>query len=137
MDKAASYLGLARKAGMLALGEQQCIDALQKGRAKLFLLAADAAENTVSYAHSLSGGHRAPLMSLPWSKDELSAMLGRAGCAMLIFTDLPFAAQFAAALAETIPEWRSTAALLEARRNKAQRRKAAPRKHDAGGRRRT
>ena len=55
---------------------------------------------------------------------------------MLCFTDLGLAAEFAAALAVEDEAWNDTAALLAARRDKAVRRKAAPRKHkpnDKGG----
>ena len=67
---------------------------------------------------------------------ELSAMLGKRGCSMLCFTDLPLAARFAAALAEELPGWKETAELLAQREDKLKRRKAAPRKHTESGKRR-
>ena len=74
--------------------------------------------------------------SLPWTKAELSAMMGKRGCSMLCFTDLPLAARFAAALAEELPGWKETAELLAQREDKLKRRKAAPRKHTESGKRR-
>ncbi len=133
MDKARRYLGLARKAGLLAIGEESCSLAVSGGKAKLFLLALDASPNAVKRANAVLRGHRAPLETLPWEKEELSALLGKGSCSMLCFTDLPLAARFASAMAEDAPQWEDTAALLSRREDKAARRKAAPRKHDRGG----
>ena len=68
--------------------------------------------------------------------NKLSAMMGKRGCSMLCFTDLPLAARFAAALAEELPGWKETAELLAQREDKRKRRKAAPRKHTESGKRR-
>ena len=45
MDKAAQYLGLARKGGMLAVGEEGSGAATAAGKARLLMLAADASPN--------------------------------------------------------------------------------------------
>ena len=133
MDKAKGYLGLARRAGLLVTGADGCADAVGAGRAKLLMLASDASPNTVRRAQKLLQGHRAPLETLPWENDMLSALLGKRGCAMLCFTDLPLASRFASAMADEMPQWEATAALLARREEKAARRKAAPRKHVIGG----
>ena len=130
MDKAAQYLGLARKGGMLAVGEEGSGTAIAAGKGRLLMLAADASPN----AQKRAAG--APLQTLPWTKAELSAMMGKRGCSMLCFTDLPLAARFAAALAEELPGWKETAELLAQREDKLKRRKAAPRKHTESGKRR-
>jgi ribosomal protein L7Ae-like RNA K-turn-binding protein len=133
MDKAQSYLGLARKAGLLSMGEDGCGDTVSAGRAKLLLLASDASPGTVKRAKAMLAGHRAPMETLPWERETLSALLGKAGCSILCFTDLPLAARFAAAMADASPQWGDTAELLARREEKAARRKAAPRKHERGG----
>ena len=133
MDKARRYLGLARKAGLLVTGEESCGDTVAAGKAKLLLLASDASPTAAKRARSFLAGHRAPLETLPWEKESLSALLGKRGCSMLCFTDLPLAARFASAMAEELPQWADTAALLSRREDKAARRKAAPRKHERGG----
>ena len=97
MDKAAQYLGLARKGGMLAVGEEGSGTAIAAGKGRLLMLAADASPNAQKRAAGFLYGHRAPLQTLPWTKAELSAMMGKRGCSMLCFTDLPLAARFAAA----------------------------------------
>ena len=137
MDKARQYLGIGRKAGLLVTGEDMCASAVGSGKAKLLLLAGDASPNAKKRAEGFLYGHRALLQTLPWSKEELSALLGRRGCSMVCFTDLPLAARFAAAMAEADPAWREAAETLSAREEKARRRKAAPRKHqpsEKGGR---
>ncbi len=129
MDKAQQYMALARKAGRLAVGEKFCGDTVSAGKAKLLLLAADASDNAHKRAVGFLYGRRALLQTLPWTKAELSALLGKPGCSMVCFTDLPLAARFAAAMAETSEAWQDTAELLSRREDKAVRRKAAPRKH--------
>ncbi len=129
MDKALSYLGIARKAGMLSIGEESCGGAAAAGRVRLLLLAGDASENAQKRAEGFLLHRRAPLRRLPWSKEELSALLGRRGCSMIGFTELGLAAEFAAAMATGDADWTDTAELLAARRDKAERRKAAPRKN--------
>ena len=136
MDKAAQYLGIARKAGLLILGEDACDAAVSAGKAKLLMLASDASPNAAKRAGSMLQGHRAPLTRLPWTKEELSAMMGKS-CSMLCLTDLSLAARFASAMAEGLPAWQETALLLSRREDKAARRKAAGRKHDTRSKRRT
>ena len=133
MDKALRDMGLARKAGLLVLGEERCSEAVSEGKAKLLLLAEDASPGTVKRAGASLQGHRALMETLPWKKEELGAALGKPGCAIVCFTDLPLASRFASAMAEALPQWRSTAELLSRREDKARRRKAAPRKHERGG----
>ena len=128
-NKAQRYLTLARKAGALSLGEFLCGETMAAGKGKLLLLASDASDNARSRAEGYLHGRRALFGRLPWKKAELSDLLGKAGCSMLCFTDLGLAAEFAAALAGEDESWKDTAALLMARRDKAARRKAAPRKH--------
>ena len=135
MDKALSYMGLARRAGVLSVGEESCGTAVSEGRARLLLLAGDASDNARRRAEGFILHRRALLRQLPWSKAELSALLGRDGCSMVCFTDLGLAAEFAAAMALKDENWTDTAQALAARRDKAARRRAAPRKNkrDKGG----
>ena len=68
MDKAAQYLGLARKGGMLAVGEEGSGTAIAAGKGRLLMLAADASPNAQKRAAGFLYGHRAPLQTLPWTK---------------------------------------------------------------------
>ena len=122
------YLALGRKAGLLLTGEDVCRAAAGQGRVRLMLLAADASPNAQKRAHDAMEGRRAPLRTLPWNKEELSALLGRRGCSMVCFTDLALAEHFAKAMAEGLPEWQETAELLSQREEKARRRKGVKRR---------
>ena len=135
MDKAKRYLALARKAGLLAVGEESCGEAADAGKARLMLLARDASPNAARRAESFLRGRRAPLRTVPLEKAELSLLLGRPGCSMVCFTDLGLARRFADAMAEELPEWSAAAELLTAREEKARRRKALPKKHTSPNRR--
>ena len=136
MDKAQQYLGLGRKSGLLVTGEDNCGSTVGAGKAKLLMLASDASPNARKRAEGFLHGHRALLQTLPWNKEELSALLGKRGCSMVCFTDLPLAARFAEVMAETDSAWRETADTLHQREDKARRRKAAPRKPHPRGKRR-
>lgn len=133
MDKAQQYLALARKAGKLVTGEEACGVTMDEGRGKLLLLAADASGNAARRAEGFRQGRRAAFAALPWGKDTLGALLGTGSCSMACFTDLGLATEFAAALSEEGDAWKELSALLAARRDKARRRKAAPRKHRING----
>ena len=98
MDKALRYMTLARKAGRLAVGETGCISAFASGKARLLLLASDASEATRKQAAKMLSGRRAPLRTIPWSRAELSELLGKNACGMICFTDLPLASRFAATM---------------------------------------
>ena len=129
MDKALRYMTLARKAGRLAVGETGCGAAFASGKARLLLLASDASESTRKRAEKMLYGRRAPLRTLPWSRAELSELLGKNSCGMMCFTDLPLASRFASSMSELLGDWSDTAELLSQREAKAVRLKAAPRKH--------
>lgn len=133
MDKALQYMALARKAGKLDIGEESCGEAMSAGRGKLLLLASDASERTAKRAESFQEGHRALFSVVPWGKTELGALFGRRESAVVCFTDLGLAEAFAKAMSEQDEEWKGRAEQLRARRDKAARRKAAPRKHRSNG----
>ena len=90
-DRALGLLGLMRRAGKLELGEMNVGAAVRERRAKLLLLAPDAGANARDRAESFSAGHRVPLVELPFTKDTLSAALGKANTVMAAVTDAGFA----------------------------------------------
>lgn len=135
MDKTRSYLAFARKAGQLVMGEERCGEAAAQGRLKLLLLASDASANAEKRAESYTVGHRFPLRRTDIPKEELCELLGAGGCAMVGFTERGLAAEFARAMAVNNSDWQDTAALLIQRREKAARRKSAPRKNRIKGER--
>ena len=101
MDSIASLLGLALRAGRLAVGEEPVRAASRSHKAYLLLLSSDAADNTIRRAHHFTQtGTKTICLTIPMTKEELGASLGRASCAMLALTDVGFAAALAKKLAE-------------------------------------
>ncbi len=97
-------VGLALRAGKLEAGEDAAADACQYRKARLLLIASDAAERSVSRAlYTADESGCVPLMA-PWSKEELGAALGRKSCAVAAVTDLGLARAVVEKLAETDEE---------------------------------
>ena len=96
-------VGLALRAGRLEAGEDAAAEACQYRRARLVLLAADAAEGTASRALRAAGECGCVSLETPWSKAELGAALGRGSCAVAAVTDLGLAQAVAGKLADADP----------------------------------
>ena len=65
MSKALRYLGIARKAGFLELGEENTGAAVRGSKAKVVFLAADASDNARRRAEGFVYGKNIPLLTLP------------------------------------------------------------------------
>jgi ribosomal protein L7Ae-like RNA K-turn-binding protein len=131
MNGLLNLLGLAKKAGRLELGEEPVGAACRSHKARVVLLAADAADNTIRRATHFSEIGAVPLVLLPSSKAELGTMAGRASCAMLALTDVGFAASLVKKLAAIDPEqYGEAAGLLSTKAEKAQKRQKEMRAHE-------
>ena len=104
MDSIPSLLGLAFRAGRLAVGEEPVGAVCRAHKAYLLLLAHDAADNTIRRAHHFCQAGKTVCLTIPFSKDELGSCLGRTSCAMLAVSDVGFAAAVAEKLAQADPE---------------------------------
>lgn len=130
-DPVTHLLGLAHKAGRLEIGEEPVGAACRARQAKLVLLAADAAPNTCRRAAHFGEAGNVLFLTLPQTKAELGAALGRASCAMLALTDVGFAGAAARQLAKRDPEKYSAAAeALDAKAQKALQRQKEQRQHE-------
>ena len=98
-DPILHLLGLAKKAGRLEIGEEPVGAAARAHQARVLLLAADAAPNTVRRAAHFGEAGGALWLQMPFTKAELGEQLGRSSCAMLAVTDFGFAAALAEKLA--------------------------------------
>ena len=139
-EKALHLLGLMRRANAIQVGEDKAGAAVHGGKARLLLLASDAADNARRRAEQFVNGRRTQLLDLPFTKDELAGALGISGGAMLAVTDLGFAKALMDILAAMEPERYTAAAAETARRlEKAQRRKkeTAAKRNISTGKRRT
>ena len=81
-NKSLGLLSLARKGGNIVLGEEQAGAAARASRARLMLLASDAGGHTVRRAKSFVAGTAQPLLTLPYTRDELGDALGTPSCAI-------------------------------------------------------
>lgn len=123
-----SLLGLARKAGRLAQGEDMTAEAVADHKVRLLVLTSDTAPTTVRRTHRLAED-RIPVAVLKEKKAELGAALGRDTCAVCAVLDMGFAAKLAEKIAAEQPEFAETAAEILRKSEKIARRKVTkPRK---------
>jgi ribosomal protein L7Ae-like RNA K-turn-binding protein len=125
-DNVLNTLGLARRAGALAVGEEPVLDACKTKKARVLLLASDGAENTADKARRLADQSAVPLVTLPYDKSQIGFALGRSTCALLAVTDMGLAAALVGKLAAAHPErYGDTAAQLDEKARRFQHRKRA------------
>lgn len=99
-----STLGLCKRAGMLAVGEEP-VEAIARAKdARVIFLAADAAENTVRRAAHFAEAGQCLWLRLPFSKEQLGRAVGRTSCAVIAVTDIGFAASIVGRLAQSDPD---------------------------------
>ena len=130
MNKALNYIGIARKAGAIEIGETYSGAAIRAGKGKILILASDASDNAKHRAENYVNGTQTPLVALPFTKEELSEASGTNGFSMAVFTDVGLAAVFMATLAECEPSFEKTAQLLTEKNEKASQRKREAMAHD-------
>ncbi len=100
MDKALNYLALARKAGLIELGEEPVGAAARAQKARLMIVAEDATDHTWRRAKSFVSGSEQICLKVPYSKDLLGQAVGRTALALAAFTDPALALAFIKALGQ-------------------------------------
>ena len=98
MDKALNYLGLARKAGRIELGEEPVGAVARAKKARLVVVAKDATDHTWRRAKSFVAESEQICLRVPFTKDELGQAIGRTELALAAFTDPALALAFVKAL---------------------------------------
>ena len=98
MDKALNYIALARKGGLIELGEEPVGAAARAQHARLVIVASDASEHTWRRALSFVANTEQLCLRLPYSKDQLGEAIGRSSLAIAAFTDPALALAFVKAL---------------------------------------
>ena len=94
-DSQLSLLGLARRAGKLAVGMDAAAEALRQGEAALIVLARDISERTEREIRQIAGEGQAGILTLPAEMDRIGAAIGkRAG--VIAVKDEGFARKIAA-----------------------------------------
>lgn len=125
-----NYIGIARKAGAIEIGETNAGAVVRADKAKLLVLASDASDNARRRAENFIYGRNTPMIVLPYTKNELCSITGLNGCSMAAFTNVGLAAAFLEKLAENDPSYADTAALLAEKNQKTQQRKKEAQAHE-------
>ncbi len=107
-----SLLGLAKRAGKLAAGDDPVRELAQDGVIRAVFLASDAGAASSRQAAFTAGKEGVPLLTLPVTKAELGGALGRQSCALCALSDSGFAAKAAEKLAAADPSFAEAAKAL-------------------------
>lgn len=92
ISPALNILGIAKKAGRVDIGDEQVSSAARAHSARLIILASDAADNTARRVRNLPGNGK--VVTVPFTKDELGAVLGKNSCAVVSVSDARLAKNF-------------------------------------------
>ena len=104
MDNVLHLIGLAKRAGQLAVGDEPVGAACRARDCRLILVARDAADNTFRRVRHFADAGACLWLSIPYDKEQLGAAAGRSVCAVAAVTDIGFASAIAGKLAQTDPE---------------------------------
>ena len=133
MSEGLGLVGLAYKAGKLAVGDTAVAEAVFERRARLICTASDASARLVERAELMPERCNALYIALPFTQAQLGAALGRGTCSIVAFLDPGLSWAFANKLVETeSAQYHALAIELKARKDRAARRKG---KKTAGGKR--
>ena len=120
MADALRYIGIARMGGGIETGEDNTKLLIKSGKARLVIVAGDASDGAKRRAEGYVYETNVPLIVVPYTKADISAISGRPGCSMAAFRDMGLASSFASALSEEYGEpFRETAEKLAEKRNRA------------------
>ena len=91
MDKALNYLSLARKGGLIELGEEPVGACARDQHARLVIVASDASDHTWRRAKSYAAGTDQQCVRLAVTKEEMGFVVGRQSLAIAAVTDAALA----------------------------------------------
>ena len=120
MDRNLQILGLAKKAGLLAVGSEDTGTAARMGKAQLVISTNDTSESALSRARNNAGIGRALHIVVPYTSFEIGNVSGRGSPGTVAILDTGLAACFMRGLAKTAPERYGGPAELLARKARAQ-----------------
>ena len=125
-----NLIGLAQKAGRLAVGEEPTGAAARARDARLILVAADAAENSVRRVRHFADAGQCLWCRIGADKDALGRAVGRSSCAILAVMDIGFAEAIARKLAEGDERFAETAEKLAVKARRAAERRREAEAHE-------
>ena len=129
MDKALNYMSLARKAGLIELGEEPVGAAARAQKARLVAVAKDAGDHTWRRAKSFVAGTDQVCVHTPYTKDKMGQATGRTSLAIAAFTDPAMALAFLKALPQQ-ERYCEELKALESRAQKVRQRRDEARAHE-------
>jgi len=100
MDRSLQLLGMAKKAGQLAVGSEAAAAAVRRGEAKLIITANDASESSVRRAKSNAEANDVDYIAAPFTMFELGTTAGRGSPGTIAFLDKGLADGFKKKLIE-------------------------------------
>lgn len=131
MEHILSMMGLAKKAGKVAIGEEPVGAEARAKHARVILVAQDAGASSVRRAFSFAESGACLCLTVPADKDQMGRALGRTSCAMAAITDIGFAEAIVKKLAALDPERYSGAAgQLEVKAKRAAQRRQEKLQHE-------
>lgn len=131
-----SLLGLALRGGNLAVGEEPVEAAARGRRARVLLLARDAADNTRRRAEHFALAGKCLWLQAPFTKEELGRAVGRTSVALVAVTDAGLAGAAVRRMAEADPaRYGEAAERLEVKARRAAERRAEQAAHEKNLRR--
>ena len=101
MDRILNFLGIAKKAGKLAVGSDAMAQSARDGTAVLIITASDASEGSKRRAEINSNENNIEYLSVPYTKFELGGITGRGSPGTIAILDKGLADSFSQKLKET------------------------------------
>ena len=129
-DLVLRMLGLARRAGKLAYGDELVREACFDHKTRCVFIAGDAGANAAKKAAFYADKANVPCVTLPHGKLELGSAIGKAGCAMCAVADIGMAAAAVNKLAEQDPAYAEVAQQLSEKNAKIQSRRGVKKHKD-------
>ena len=129
-DPVLRMLGLARRTGKLAYGDELVREACFDHKTRCVFIAGDAGANAAKKAAFYADKANVPCVTLPHGKLELGSAIGKAGCAMCAVADIGMAAAAVNKLAEQDPAYAEVAQQLSEKNAKIQSRRGVKKHKD-------
>ena len=131
MERILSMIGLAKKAGLVEIGEEPVGSAARAKHARIILVAGDAAASSVRRAYSFAQSGSCLCLTIDATKDQLGSALGRTSVAMVAVTDIGFAESIVKKLSAMDEErYGAAAEALHIKAKRAAERKAEQLQHE-------
>ena len=94
MDRCLSLLGMAKKAGLLAVGGEATVAAARRNTARLIITANDASDGSKRRARSIAEQNGIKYIAVPYTKFEIGSITGRGSPGTVAFLDKGLAKSF-------------------------------------------